>query len=914
MRNFLIFIFLFISSSAIANSVTPVAKSKTIYLSSQSGTREKFGLKRLTDALVASGYSVKFSVIDYRQKFVKGKNSIVIGTADDKIFKPQFPVSIVKKASTSGKEGFSVSYDQDGTLYIIGADHSGTLYGCLDLTDKIAENKVLPAKLSYTDHPEMVLRGTCIGLQKPDYLPGHDVYEYPYTEESFPWLYDKKLWIKYLDMMVENRYNSLYLWNGHPFSSLLRLKEYPYAVEVDDATLKKNEEIFRFLTSEADKRGIWVIQMFYNIIIPKPFADKHGLKTQDRNRPIIPLIADYTQKSISAFVAKYPNVGLMVALGEAMEGVGQDDIDWFTKTIIPGVKDGLKAAGIKEEPPIVLRAHDTDAPAVMKAALPFYKNLYTENKFNGEALTTYEPRGAWAELNRKLAAIGTVNISNVHILANLEPFRYGSADFIQKSVIAMNKIYNAKGLHLYPQHSYWDWPYAADDVKGRILEVDRDWIWYKEWARYAWKSERDRLQEINYWGKQLADKYGSSLADGKSILNAYEESGEISPKLLRRYGITDGNRQTLTLGMLMTQLINPFRYGLFTLMYESEAPEGEMIIEYAEKEWKKQGHIGETPVQVAKEVVEHGKKALASIEKVKATKDVEEFNRLKNDMYCYDEMANFYAEKVKSALWILRYKYSNNVADLEQALPFLQKSVDHYAKLVKLTESSYLYANSMQTKQRKIPMRGVDKTFIHWKEMLPVFTKELNHFKKSIDSLKSVNGAAVAKVMPYKAAEVNVLNESANYIINKNVEVFTDTTVQIKEVAEQLIGLKGIKISKEKQVKTGTEIKFSTKAPVKLLVGFFNQKNPKYLAPPQLETDASANNYGQSEIKISNALVLNGFPPANVHAYSFPAGTHTLNLGKGECLILGFIDDKQELRIFNAGLDGRGKDIDWLFE
>ncbi|RZK33377.1 MAG: hypothetical protein EOO90_32370, partial [Pedobacter sp.] len=349
-------------------------------------------------------------------------------------------------------------------------------------------------------------------------------------------------------------------------------------------------------------------------------------------------------------------------------------------------------------------------------------------------------------------------------------------------------------------------------------------------------------------------------------------------------------------------------------MYESEAPEGEMIIEYAEKEWKKQGHIGETPVQVAKEVVEHGKKALASIETVKATKDVEEFKRLKNDMYCYDEMANFYAEKVKSALWILRFKYSNNVADLEQALPFLQKSVDHYAKLVKLTEDSYLYANSMQTKQRKIPMRGVDKTFIHWKEMLPVFTKELNHFKKSIDSLKSLNGATVAKIIPYQAADVKVLNETGTYLINKNVEVFADTSVQIKEVAEQLIGLKGIKISKEKQLKVGTEIKFSTKVPVKLLIGFFNQKNPNYLAPPQLETDASANNYGQSEIKISNALVLNGFPPVNVHAYSFPAGTHTLNLGKGECLVLGFIDDKQELRIFNAGLDGRGKDIDWLFE
>ncbi|NTE04407.1 hypothetical protein G6M26_05975 [Agrobacterium tumefaciens] len=912
MRKFLFLFFctlLFLISSIVS---VRAQKQKTIIISSNSHERIKFGAERLSEALTKIGYKVS---IQNQQKLSGVKNAIVVGLVNDKAFS-LWSKSSKDKAVAAGKEGFSITEGKDNAIYILGADASGALYGCLELIDQIKIQQKIPTQIALTDHPEMVLRGTCIGLQKPDYLPGHDVYEYPYTPETFPWLYDKALWIKYLDMMVENRYNSLYLWNGHPFSSLIRLKDYPYAVEVDEATLKKNEEIFQFLTHEADKRGIWVIQMFYNIIIPKPFADKHGLKTQDRNRPIVPLIADYTRKSIATFVEKYPNVGLMVALGEAMEGVGQDDIDWFTKTIIPGVKDGLKAANIQVEPPIVLRAHDTDAPAVMKAALPLYKNLYTENKFNGEALTTYEPRGTWAELNRKLAAIGTVNISNIHILANLEPFRYGSADFIQKSVLAMNKIYGAKGLHLYPQHSYWDWPYAADDVKSRILEVDRDWIWYKEWARYAWKSERDRSQEVNYWGNELAKKYGSNLAGGKAILNAYEESGEISPKLLRRYGITDGNRQTLTLGMLMTQLINPFRYALFTLMYESEAPEGEMIIDYAEKEWKKQGHIGETPVQIAKEVVEHGKKALVSINEAApfVTKDTIEFARLKNDMYCYDAMANFYAEKVKSALWVLRYKYSNDVADLEKALPFLQKSVDYYATLVKQTEGHYLYANSMQTKQRKIPMRGVDKTFIHWKEMLPVFTKELQHFKKSIDSLKSVKGNAVTKIIPYQPAEVNILNQTENYIIDKNVAVFSDTAVVIKEIAAQLVGLKGIKLAKEKQVKAGTEIKFNTKLPVKLLVAFFNQKDPKFLAPPQLETDASANNYGQSEIKISNALVLNGYAPANVHAYAFPAGTHTLNLGKGACLVLGFIDDQQELRIFNAGLDGRGKDIDWLFE
>jgi hypothetical protein len=763
----------------------------------------------------------------------------------------------------------------------------------------------------------MVLRGACIGVQKPTYLPGRGVYEYPYTPESFPWLYDKTLWIRYLDSLMANRMNSLYLWNGHPFSSLVRLKDYPYAIEVDDATFKKNEEIFRFLTDEANKRGIWVIQMFYNILIPKPFAEKHGLKTQDRDRPIIPIIADYTQKSIAAFVEKYPNVGLLITLGEAMEGAGQDDVDWFTKTIIPGVQDGLKALGKREEPPIVLRAHDTDAPRVMKAALPIYKNLYTMAKYNGEALTTYTPRGPWAELHRSLSAIGTVHIQNVHILANLEPFRYGSADFIQKCVQAMHDVYGSNGLHLYPQASYWDWPYTADKTENRLQQIERDWIWYKAWARYAWNCRRDRNDEISYWSNMLGKKFGTGAQQGKNILTAYEETGEIAPKLLRRYGITDGNRQTLTLGMLMSQLTNPYKYSLFTLLYNSEAPEGEMIIEYADKEWKKQRHIGETPVQVAKEVVEHGQKAVAAIEQAAPSvqMDIEEFNRLKNDVHCYNALANFYAEKVKAALWILRYKYSNDISDLEKALPLLEKSVNHYSQLTDLTRNSYLYANSMQTAQRKIPIRGVDGTFKTWEEVLPVFRKELENFKKNIDSLKSVKVPGGNIIEPFKNVAVSLPRNTEFYTIAEGQQLFSDTALLIKEFAGELKGLKSIKMSKAKQIQEGTSLTFTAAKPVKLLVGYFNEKNSNYLKAPELETDANANEYGQDEIKIGNAIVAGDIPPVNIHAYAFKQGTHTLNLGKGMCLLIGFIDANQPIRMRDAGLGVAGKkDIDWLFE
>jgi hypothetical protein len=820
------------------------------------------------------------------------------------------------------KESFTITTDKNETL-IEGNDDTGILYGCLEFASQLHKLKAYPKTLNISDAPEMVLRGQCIGLQKSTYLPGRAVYEYPYTPETFPWFYDKKLWLQVLDSMLDNRMNSLYLWNGHPFASLVKLKDYPYAVEVDDATFKRNEEIYRFITSEADKRGIWVIQMFYNIIVSKPFAEHHKMKTQERERHIIPLIADYTRRSIAAFVEKYPNVGLMVCLGEAMEGAGNDDIEWFTKTIIPGVQDGLKALGKTEEPPIVLRAHDTDAPSVMKAALPLYKNLYTEAKFNGEALTYARPRGSWAELHQTLSKLGSVQIENVHILANLEPFRYGSPDFIQQCVIGMHEVMGGNGLHLYPQASYWDWPYSADKVNGRrLLQIERDWIWYKAWARYAWKAKRNREDEVTYWSQLLADKFGCSIYDGEKILTAYEYSGEVAPRLLRRFGITDGNRQTLTLGMLMTQLINPYRYGLFTLLYDCEAPEGEMLIDWVDKERKGLPHIGETPDKVMYDVLYNGDNASTLIveAKRKVTKNKAEFDRLVNDMKCYEFLAFHFESKVSAAISVLNYKYSNDIKDLDTALYELEESIVYYKKLVDLTKKSYLYANSMQTQQRKIPMRGVDGTYKHWSEMLPVFETELRTFRTKMDSLKNNSGAAIKTITVFQNANVDI--DGNKYKIGEGVKIFSDTNFTIKNYAAELKGLNSMQFSLKQQVQQVSEINFSSDKPVKVLVGYFKTQRAAFTTDtifakaPELETNASADDYGQAEIKISNAVAIDGMPPVNIHAYNFKAGTHQLKLGKGVCLVLGFVDGQQVVPIYDAMLmsDPKNKNVDWLFE
>lgn len=905
---------LFILAAVLCLASCNNKESVVIRVTPNASERVLFGAERIKNTLKESNYN---AVIEEASGVViedhTGKVFWVLEKADPLSSAISEQLGFTLPDSIKN-EGFYISTNDNQTL-VYSEDPTGALYGSYELSDIIKEGKPLP--VDFQDAPEMVMRGACIGLQKPYYLPGRTVYEYPYTPETFPWFYDKELWIEYLDMLVENRMNSLYLWNGHPFASLVKLDDYPFALEVDEETFKMNEEVFSFLTEEADKRGIYVIQMFYNIIVSKPFAEHYDIDTQDRNRPIIPYIADYTQKSIAAFVEKYPNVGLLVCLGEAM-ATYEDDVEWFINTVIPGVRDGLKATGRTDEPPIILRAHDTDASMVMDAALPIYSNLYTMHKYNGESLTTYEPGGPWGEIHQDLSSLGSVHIDNVHILANLEPFRYGSPDFIQKSVQAMHEAHGANGLHLYPQASYWDWPYTADKLPSgeRLKQTDRDWIWYKAWGRYAWKADRDRNEEISYWGNQFDDMYGSGDAS-VDILEAYEQTGEISPKLLRRFGITEGNRQTLTLGMFMSQLVNPYKYRIYPGFYESCGPEGEKLIEYVEKKWNNVPHVGELPLDIIAQVVEHGDLAVEAIDRaekrVKDNKD--EFLRLKNDVYSYREFAWFFNNKVKAAEKVLDYQHSKDDKYLDEAIPFMEKSLEHYRKLVDLTKDTYLYANSMQTAQRRVPIGGDDGKNKTWEELLPHYEQELENLKENLQLLRSdVQDASEVEVTPFVPANVTLINPKTDQVtLAKGQSIQSGNESVIVDIAPEFNNMKALKLNPLSQRENGTTIEFETTDSVKLLVGYFRDDQTAFAKAPTLETDASANLYGQSEPVLLNAVQLSGMPALNVHAYTFGPGKHNLNLAKGSLLVLGFTSSDIEQR--NAGLtdDDSSENVDWLF-
>ena len=871
-------------------AITAMAQRVSIQTGKKASAREQYAAEYLQKKLTEMGYTISPK------------------KADCKI--------TLSNANSGTTEGYTIAKDKKG-ITVTGNDATGVIYGCVELAERIKTTGSLDIQ-PITETPGMVMRGTCIGLQKTVYLPGHAVYEYPYTPENFPWFYDKAEWIKYLDMLVENKMNSLYLWNGHPFASLVKLKDYPFALEVDEETFKKNEEIFSFLTHEADKRGIWLIQMFYNIILSKPFADHYGLKTQDRHRPITPLIADYTRKSIAAFIENYPNVGLLVCLGEAMATI-DDDVIWMKETIIPGIKDGLKASGRTDIPPVVLRSHDTDGPLVLKESLPLYPNIYTMSKYTGESLTTYEPGGPWGETHRQLAAAAPVHIDNVHILANLEPWRWSSPAFIQKTVQAMHRVHHSKGLHLYPQASYWDWPYTADKLPNgeRLKQLDRDWMWYQAWGRYSWNDQRGA--DKSFWKKELADYYGIDTTAASHLLNAYDEAGEIAPKLLRRFGITEGNRQTLLLGMTMGELVNPYKYTIYPGFYESCGPEGEKLIEYIEKEYKGQAHKGELPFDIVDQCVNHGDRALIEMGAVgtKPTRHADEYERVWNDFLCYATFAKAFQLKVRAAAEVLRYKWTKDIAHLETAEKWLEQSLSIWYDLSRMTDQWYLYANSMQTAQRRIPVGGDGGKMKTWSELAKVYQEELDAFKGHIEKLKHPVAQTDVLINPLKPADVTIHKvQNSKFTVQslqKGAILFENRPdTPVDSLAPELVGLQALVLNRDTTRIVGTSIEYESDKPVKLLVGLFKDDDKKFAKAPKLEIDATGNEYGQAEPILTNAISIVQLPKVNIHQYSLPAGRNTIRLPKGILMVAGFT--QSDINPRDCGLNGPSSEVDWLFQ
>ncbi|MCD8202091.1 MAG: hypothetical protein LUD48_00400, partial [Prevotella sp.] len=259
------------------------------------------------------------------------------------------------------------------------------------------------------------------------------------------------------------------------------------------------------------------------------------------------------------------------------------------------------------------------------------------------------------------------------------------------------------------------------------------------------------------------------------------------------------------------------------------------------------------------------------------------------------------------------YKWSKDVEYLEKAVPLLEKSDSCYARLVDDTKDTYLYANSMQTSLRRIPVGGDDGKYKTWEEMLPVYVEELDNLKAHIHSMlfpDEDNGQQMVNPTAQNA-DITLISDYSTVKLEKGAHLFEGRDETVDSLAAELVGLNALVLNRDTTRINGGTVEFECASPVQMLVGFFIDDQDKFASPPKLETDATGNEYGQAEALISNAISMSNMPMVNIHAYHLDPGHHVINLPKGIIMVAGFTNT--ELNTRDAKLNGGNNEVDWLF-
>ena len=614
-------------------------------------------------------------------------------------------------------EGFSIQSNSTG-IQINGFDTAGVLYACQELGSQVRRVKALPEGLAIADAPCMSMRGI------PLFLMTAGGYDFAITESQFAWFYDRNLWTKTLNFLHQQRLNFISLWNSHPFPYFVKLEKYPEVKVLTEAELERNVALMDWLSHEAEKRNIWLMFHFYNIHLPISFGQAHGFaKSPLYNGCVLtepnPIAASYTRYAISEFVRRFPSVGLYVCLGEALT---KDRTYWMDEVILAGVKDSGK------HPPVILRSHPfhNEILSVLKQVKFHYDDLSTEMKHNEEmyAISAPDPDNEeWIQQSRK-------HIISVHLMGNLKPFRWGAPSFIQETARRQQRM-GAQGVQVYPLW-VWYWPYAAD--RTRLLQIDRDWIWYAAWGRYAWNADRAQDQEDRYWKEEIAARYGADAAG--DILAAYESAGRVMPSVPRLFWFEGWNHWCASNGLTLAQILTgtPIPYtNTQKILSVSDFAQSQAMGTPVPP-----GVL--TPAALTAEMVRNGVRAVEACQKARVGVEngAEEFARLRTDFEAISLIAKFYQSKVDAALHYGAYQRSRDSAEGKMVVHSLGRSLEYYRELVRITDQAYPAANDISN---DIPFPFHPPSLMveqgnslprlpHWRDLLPVFESEREMYRR----------------------------------------------------------------------------------------------------------------------------------------------------------------------------------------
>ncbi len=682
--------------------------------------QQSYAARMIRKALLLKGYSIKEIQTDYT----------IVLTVD-----PGKAVNEAYSILPTGK-----------TITITGGDERGVIYGSLSLAESIRNGTGLQKIKTENEQPHLPFRAIKFDLP-------WDTYRHSYALDLHSeTCKDVHFWEAFLDMMAENRFNALTLWNLHPYVYLIKAKNYPEASPFTDKELNEWKKLFHSIMAMAKERSIDTYLVPFNIFVSPSFAKAHHVAMDNLehnffvNGDTSSIIKRYTRESVTQVLQEYPELtGFGLTLGEGMGGMDpQQREDWMKETIIEGMRLANRKSKLIHRIPFSSNLGSLGPTSIETEIL-------TRKAIDEEGKMDFLEKPIWADLKYNWShAHSTPTLVKVHggklfdtyfkpepqnykitWTARNEDFfclRWGVPDFIRAHIATNNQSYvggYCLGSETYiPAKDYFtktgitvNWKYA----------FERQWLFYKLWGRLLY----DPATPDALFRAEFTRRYGKQ---GENLLEANSLAGKTPLRLASSFDFTwDFSLYSEGFMSLHDKTVD-----YITVDRQIDQPPTDpdyvSVADYIKT-------ISSGGSFAAGKVTPPVLSAMLEKDCLKALELVKDIHAVNNNALMYEvadiqtwaDLGLYFSEKLKGAVSLQLYRTKGGAQNKQDAIQHLEKALAFWDKVIAITRPIY---NDMPlvhfTEQKGNTKEQNEALRFHWEKLRSDVAKDVETARNAV--------------------------------------------------------------------------------------------------------------------------------------------------------------------------------------
>jgi len=678
----------------------------------------KFAAGKIKEILAKKGYSVSYkSLADIKNFRNKSSDRIILSTKKNKWLIDDYRIEIPNNFEAQRYVIRNQSHSERQDYFIIGGQAQGAMYGGLDFSERVLINNLTDLK-AIDNSPYIKNRGIKLNIpldaRTPSYSDCGDS-----AQENIKVMWDLDYWKRYLNKLAENKYNTISLWNLHPFPSMVKVDDYP-DVALDDVMqadinwerfnsefdLTGKNMVTKEVTSNlkvikrisiAEKIKFWQQVMKYAknrgikfyIITWNIFTWGAYGKYDIDNSPDNPITKDYIRKSVKELFDTYPHLaGIGVTAGENMGDLSPEKKEkWLFETYGRGVLDAIKEDQ-KREIRFIHRHWWSDLDNILNTFQP----LINKENITFDFSFKYSRAHMYSDTNPVFAdSIFETLPEDKKMWCNLRNddiymLRWGDPDYVREYIL---NIPHAKTPGFYigsDGYVFGRECVSKNPDQPAQMELDKNWYNYLLWGKLAF----DPREQNVFFKNKIKNKFNLDENSAEAIYSAWKSASEIIP-LVTKFHWHDWDFQWHVESCTG-------REGFYTVedFIENPTMEGTDLIniaDYCELKLKNEkiSSAATAPPAAADKLGKKAEYALEILDTLPNNQGQNELTKTIEDIRAMAYLGFYYSHKIKGAINLCFHQKNDSQQKkyYKKSIAHLKKALSNWKNYARIMSSNY---------------------------------------------------------------------------------------------------------------------------------------------------------------------------------------------------------------------------------